>query len=299
MRWRRGTCGFIGWCRQWCVMRCLLDVRMAGDEMMRCSCPVSHRHSFPFRPTPSCELFLACGPHIIPRPRGVGGANGRSICGCGRDGDLLAFYRFVSLSRLRSFAIVSPAVRVFIIGSPCSPFLSSGLVRLRRAPSPVLASLRVPCPVRFLFRSCFRPISSVGFGRLFAPCSPVLSLAIAWRCRVISSMRCFASPRRRRLSASRRPCVSSSLLGSSRASSRRVSSFLRLVRRPACFAHLGMRCRPVGRGGLPLRYASRPACSCRRVGAIVAGSSWPPACLPVRSFVAIVCCLSLFVYIVP
>lgn len=84
-----------------------------------------------------------------------------------------------------------------------------------------------------------------------------------------------------------------------RVSSRRVSSFLRLVRRPACFAHLGMRCRPVGRGGLPLRYASRPACSCRRVGAIVAGSSWPPACLPVRSFVAIVCCLLLSVYIVP
>ena len=45
---------------------------------------------------------------------------------------------------------------------------------------------------------------------------------------------------------------------------------------------------------------SSPRLSCRRVGAIVAGSSWvPPACLSVRAFVSIVCCLLLFVYIVP
>lgn len=45
---------------------------------------------FPFRPTTSCGFSLACWPQLVPRPPGVGCANGRTICGCGRDGDLLA-----------------------------------------------------------------------------------------------------------------------------------------------------------------------------------------------------------------
>ena len=74
--------------------------------------------------------------------------------------------------RLRSFAFVLPAVRVFI---SCLVFLSACLVGSRCLLSgPVLASPRVPHPVRFLLRPCFRPplISSILFGRLIRSCLP-------------------------------------------------------------------------------------------------------------------------------
>lgn len=82
------------------------------------------------------------------------------------------------------------------------------------------------CPVRFLLRPCFPPpVSSVGFGRLVVPAwLLVLTLTIAWRCRVIPSVWCLASPRRRRPSASR-PLCSARLVPSSR----RASSFLSTI----------------------------------------------------------------------
>lgn len=139
MRWRRGTCGFIGWCRQWCVMRCLLDVRMAGDEMMRCSCPVSHRHSSPFAlpPLPGSSRFACLC--LFPRPRVVGGAGGcrfaaaggwRSAClssspcrtlahrsfafpvGLRLSASLLAWFRRRLYCRVVSYSILDDVMRI-------------------------------------------------------------------------------------------------------------------------------------------------------------------------------------------
>ena len=85
------------------------------------------------------------------------------------------------------------------IGSPC---FSACLVGSRLSPpGPVLYSS--PCSLSRAFpTACLLsapPVSSVGFGCVVALCPTVPALSIAWRCRVIPSMRCLASPRRCRL----------------------------------------------------------------------------------------------------
>lgn len=60
------------WGGGWCVVRCLLDMRRASNEMMRCSCPRAFSLSFPFRPTPSPRLFLICLLRLVPPPSGSG-----------------------------------------------------------------------------------------------------------------------------------------------------------------------------------------------------------------------------------
>lgn len=164
---------------------------------------------FLFRPSPSRRLFPICLLELVPRPRGVGCANGRSICGCGRDGGLLAFIVSCRSLAERSFAFVLPDVRVFLSCLVFFLLTGSGLGGRRRVPSSFRPVFPVPCVSYCVL--AFRPVSSVGSGWLVAPCPPVLVLAIAGRCRVIPSVRFLTSPRRRRLSASRRPCVSSSL----------------------------------------------------------------------------------------
>ena len=105
--WRRdGTCGFLGWGCGWRVMRCLLDVVRAADEMMRCSCPCVPSSFFSFRPAPPPRLFPICLLDLIPRPPGRGRRGRMSICGCGRWVGLLACHLSVPLSRYRSFAIL-------------------------------------------------------------------------------------------------------------------------------------------------------------------------------------------------
>lgn len=118
---------------------------------------------------------------------------------------------------------LSSCLRLGSSSSRASFFLLawSGLDAL--SPGPVLASPRVPRPMRFLLRPCFRPVSSVGFGRLVAPCLIVLASAIAWG-RVIPSVRSLASLRRCRLSASCPPPASRSLFA------RFVSCFVPLSR---------------------------------------------------------------------
>lgn len=78
------------WGGDWCVVRCLLDTRRAGDEMMRCSCPRAFSLSFSFRPAPSPRLFPICLLQFVPPPSGSGEAwadvdlrllvEGRSAC---------------------------------------------------------------------------------------------------------------------------------------------------------------------------------------------------------------------------
>lgn len=62
------------WGGGWCVVRCLLDMRRAGDKMMRCSCPRAFSLSFPFRPAPSPRLFPICLLQFVPPPSGSGEA---------------------------------------------------------------------------------------------------------------------------------------------------------------------------------------------------------------------------------
>lgn len=100
----------------------------------------------------------------------------------------------------RSFAFVLPDARVFLSCLVFSLFTGSGLGGRHWAPSSFRPVFPVPCVSYCVL--AFRPVSSVGFGWLVAPCPPVLALAIAWGC-VIPSVRSLASPRR--------PCVSSSL----------------------------------------------------------------------------------------
>lgn len=169
----------------------------------------------------------------------MGCANGRTVCDCGRDGDLLASYHVVSLSHcVRSLS------SCLLFGSysraSFSPLAWSGLNPRRRGPSYLRHVFPVPCVSYgvLAFRPCL--IRRVRSDR--RPCFPVLALAIAWAC-VIPSVRFLASPRRRRLSASRLPCVSSSLLGSYPVPPCLVSlrpAVPRPDRRSACFAHLGL-----------------------------------------------------------
>lgn len=130
---------------------------------------------------------------ISPPPPGVGCANGRSVCGCGRDGGLLASV----LCSCRSLACARSLLSRLRFGFsfPGSPRFSDLLGRvLFVCVGSRPASPRVPRPVRFLLRACFPPrlIRRVRSDR--RPCFPVLALAIAWRCRVILSVRsaCFA-----------------------------------------------------------------------------------------------------------
>lgn len=96
------ACPVMGWQRDgvvrvpwmcgggWCVVRCLLDMRRAGDEMMRCSYPRAFSLSFSFRPAPSPRLFPICLLQFVPPPSGSGEAwadvdlrllvEGRSAC---------------------------------------------------------------------------------------------------------------------------------------------------------------------------------------------------------------------------
>ena len=125
---------------------------------------------FSLSPFPLPSALLCLRVSISPPPPGVGCANGRSICVCGRDGDLLASHRVVSLSRLRSFAIVSPAVWVFLscLVFSCLPGRVSVVVIGSR---PRFA----PCfPSRAFPTACLlsAPVSSVGVGWLVAPCPP-------------------------------------------------------------------------------------------------------------------------------
>ena len=132
------ACPMMGWQRDdvvrvpwmwgggWCVVRCLLDMRRAGDEMMRCSCPRAFSLSFSFRPAPSPRLFPICLLDLIPRPPGRGRRGLMSICGCGRRADLLARYRSrAAHSAHRSFAFSRrSAVACFAsCGVPSSPLL--------------------------------------------------------------------------------------------------------------------------------------------------------------------------------
>ena len=254
--------------------------------MMRCSYPY-HFILLSLRPTPSPRLSSVCLLDVIPRPRGVGCANGRSICGCGRGVWLRASRHIVSLSRYRSFAIVSLAVRVFISRLALLPRFSVGSCSPASGPVSCSTSRASPClfhPSRShatLVRSCLVPplfphcLSLDGaIIEAVAVCGPSVSLLAS----VVSAS--VVSVRSRSPVA---PRVSVCLLGGW------VVSFL------------GLRlCGSVVRGGLHLRYALRPAFIVSSGGAIVVGlSRMSPACLPVRSFVSIVCCLSLFVYIVP
>ena len=107
MGWQRDGVVRVPWMRGggWCVVRCLLDMKRAGDEMMRCSCPRAFSLSFPFRPAPSPRLFLICLLQFVPPPSGSGEAwanvdlrllvEGRSAC--------LSSWPYRSL-RYRSFA---------------------------------------------------------------------------------------------------------------------------------------------------------------------------------------------------
>ena len=174
--------------------------------------------SFPFflfaRPPLACSSRSAClGLFPRPRPGGVLAAAWFAVAG----GTVVCLLLIVSCRslRLRSFAFVLPAARVFLSGLVFPLLAWSGFVACRRDPfRPAPCSLSRAFPTMSLLSV---PVSSVGFGRLVAPCPPVLSLAIAWG-RVIPSVRFLASPRRCRFSASRRSCVSSSLLGSFRVS---------------------------------------------------------------------------------
>ena len=106
------------------------------------ACPLSSHHLIPFLSSPiplspaiSCLLALN-----NPSPPGVGGADGRAICGCGRGVDLIASHHAVPLSRSRSFATAAAPSSVASSSSPSPmsspPFLSTRLLRHRpRRPS--------------------------------------------------------------------------------------------------------------------------------------------------------------------
>lgn len=139
---------------------------------------------FPFRPTPLMRVLSCLRVSISPPPPGVGCANGRTICGCGRDGGLLAFIVSCRSLAERSFAFVLPDVRVFL---SCLVFPAYRVGSRWSSSGPVLVSPRVSRPVRFLLRACFPPLShpsgSVGSSPLLSrsrlgdsvavPCHPI------------------------------------------------------------------------------------------------------------------------------
>ena len=205
---------------------------------------------------------------INPPPPGVGCANGRTICGCGRDGGLLAFIVSCRSLAERSFAFVLPDVRVFLscLVFSCLPGRVSVVVVGSR---PRFA----PCsPSRAFPTACLLSahVSSVWFGRFVAPCPLVLVLAIAGRCRVIPSVRFLASPPSAsafRLSSPMRLVLSlSALLVSCLASP--CLAVPRPDRRSACFARFGLvAVLPLVRLSCCLTsFRLSPRLACRRTG---------------------------------
>ena len=93
------------WGGGWCVVRCLLDMRRAGDEMMRCSCPRAFSLSFSFRHAPSPRLFLICLLRLVPPPSGSGNARANVDLRLRAAGPVcLPVIMDIPLSRYRSFA---------------------------------------------------------------------------------------------------------------------------------------------------------------------------------------------------
>lgn len=146
---------------------------------------------FSLSPFPLMLVLSCLRTSISPPPPGVGCANGRTICGCGRDGGLLAFIVSCRSLAERSFAFVLPDVRVFLSCLVFFLLTGSGLGGRHWAPSSFRPVFPVPCVSYCVlaFRPCL--IRRVRSDR--RPCFPVLALAIAWRCRVILSVRsaCF------------------------------------------------------------------------------------------------------------
>ena len=122
------ACPMMGWQRDgvvrvpwmwgggWCVVRCLLDMRRAGDEMMRCSCPRAFSLSFSFRPAPYPRLSSICLLRLVPPPSGSGDAladvdlrlraAGRFACLPSSPCRSLAIARSLFLVGLRSWCVV-------------------------------------------------------------------------------------------------------------------------------------------------------------------------------------------------
>ena len=147
-----------------------VKVRRFGAWCGRLSSPVSplpHHHLRPagrglclviffLSPCPLLRVLPCLRVSISPPPPGVGCANGRTICGCGRDGGLLAFIVSCRSLAERSFAFVLPDVRVFL---SCLVFPAYRVGSRWSSSGPVLVSPRVSRPVRFLLRACFPPSS--------------------------------------------------------------------------------------------------------------------------------------------
>lgn len=130
---------------------------------------------------------------ISPPPPGVGCANGRSVCGCGRDGGLLASV----LCSCRSLACARSLLSRLRFGFsfPGSPRFSDLLGRvLFVCVGSRPASPRVPRPVRFLLRACFPPrlIRRVWLARRPLPARPCLGDSGAVPCHPIGEVPCFA-----------------------------------------------------------------------------------------------------------
>ena len=90
---------------------------------------------FSLSPFPLPSALLCLRVSINPPPPGVGCANERAVCGCGRDGGLLAFIVSCRSLAERSFAFVLPDVRVFLSCLVSSLLTGSGLGGRRRIPS--------------------------------------------------------------------------------------------------------------------------------------------------------------------
>ena len=148
-------------------------------------------------PVPLMWVLSCLRVSINPPPPGVGCANGRTVCDCGRDDDLLASYRVVSLSHcVRSLS----SCLLFGSYSRASFFLltGSGLGDRRRAPSSFRPVFPVPCVSCFASRRrrfsasrrppAFRPLcSSRSSFRLASPSFvPIVgllasSISVSWR----------------------------------------------------------------------------------------------------------------------
>lgn len=226
--------------------------------------PISCFSLFPlsFRPTPSSWLFSTCLLKLSPAPGAWDVRTGDRFAVAG--GAVICLLLIVSCRslRLRSFAFVLPAVRVFfscfvfpcllgrvslsVVGarprfSPCSPSRAFPASSLLSPPSSLIN------PVRSSRRLCL--------------CSSVLASVLPLG-RVIPSVRFLASPPS--VSAFRLlPGSASRLLPAwlaSVPSFRRVSPPFRLGRRPACFAHLGFVAVLLSCGLAPFRPSPRIAC---------------------------------------
>ena len=171
---------------------------------------------FSLSPFPLPSTLLCLRVSINPPPPGVGCANGRTICCCGRNVDLLAF--IVSCRSLACARSLLSRLR-FGFSSRASFFPAYRVGSRWSSSSPVLVSPRVSRPVRFLLRACFPPLShpsgSVGSSPLLSrsrlgdsvsvPCHPIGAVCLlrpsrsrAASCRscprAASCRSCFVSP---------------------------------------------------------------------------------------------------------